>query len=676
MKLAPKPFLAPVTALSTALLFTLLAASPSCGGSDHASSASGGGGHSSGSSSNNGGAGAGDGCGDGALPNDIVDACGKVVPAAYRAMAAHYGTAAGITYRYGEPSTGAPPKATTLWEPPSQAFDPHGNGSPWPWQVGGPQSSPTDQNLGDYSSNQAQVIYAADKQDDPGVTDLQTLVMASNIYSESPVLPWVYYGGGHPDVNIVDYQKTLPKSSFVQPTALGRCPYGWCTESFTAFQGGLIMTAGENTARNHNALQLPANKVPTSISVTPTNEFLLVTVWDTQAIKGQVAVIALAGTCDGCEPGGSNAAKPYNWWGEWGEIYPGLRNYGDIGFMKLLGFVDIPGLLAPTEISAASNYVPSLDDEQGWLCSADGMNCRVQAHDLPLTNETNRQSFVTGANANRYSKSGMAVVVSKSEKKVAFIDLTPLFAKFNAMYFGAPADFAKTQSLGQNADQWPYTFSHDPSFSPKVAKVMSVSEKPTAVNTSIARTGLSWVATEDGKVQVYSLGGYLLDQPAKPADIKEIATVAVGKNPTCIAYAKHDPTRTDLDITHEVIVVSRGDQRIDWIGFDTTTHQGKVVRSLVDSRMVDPLWAEDEDNHGTESYLLKVTSYGTKSVLEYRYGPVIFHTNPGAPGNSVPAACQPPKGCGVGKDGTDLFEFGGSYKLPGGPFRITSANVP
>jgi hypothetical protein len=670
VKHAEKIFLTPATL--TALLFVVAVASSSCGGNDKTSSGAngGGGGQSAGTGGGN------DGCGTRAVPGDIVDVCGEVVPKAYRAMAGQYGTAAGIAYRYGAPSTGVPSKAPTYWEPPSHPFDPHGNGSPWPWQVGGPQSAPTDKNLDDYSSNQGQVAYAADKADDPGVTDLQTLVMASNIFSESPVLPWVYYGGGQPDVNIVDYEKTLPKSSFLQPTALGRCNYGWCTESFTAFQGGLIMTAGENTARNHNTLELPAHKVPTSISVTPTGEFLLVTVWDTEAIKGEVAVIALAGTCDGCEPGGGHAGAPYDWWGEWAEIYPGLRNYGDIGFMKLLGFVDIPGMAAPTEISAASNYVPSLDDQQGWLCSPDGMNCRVQAHDLSLSDETNRQSFVNGPNADRMSKSGMAIVVSKSERKVAFVDLTPLFAGFDAMYFGAPADFQKTKNIGQGDAQWPYTFAHDSSLAPKVAKVISVSEAPTAVNTSIARTALGWIATIDGKVHVYSLGGYLLDQPAKPSDIKEVATVFAGKNPTCIAYAKHDPTQTDLDVTHEVIVVSRGDQRIDWIGFDTASNKGKVVRSLVDSRMIDPLWAEDEDNHGTTSFVLKVASYGTKSILQYRYGPVIFFTNPGDPGNSVPAACQPPAGCGVGQDGKAPFEFGGAFKLPGGPFRITTANVP
>ena len=49
-------------------------------------------------------------------------------------------------------------------------------------------------------------------------------------------------------------------------------------------------------------MKLPANKVPTAIAMTTQSEFALVTVWDTDARKGQVAVIALAGLCDGCIP--------------------------------------------------------------------------------------------------------------------------------------------------------------------------------------------------------------------------------------------------------------------------------------------------------------------------------------------------------------------------------------
>ncbi len=46
-----------------------------------------------------------------------------------------------------------------------------------------------------------------------------------------------------------------------------------------------------------------------------------------------------------------------SFWGEWTETYPGLLNYGMFQFSKLLGAIDLPGMVAPTEISAASDFV-------------------------------------------------------------------------------------------------------------------------------------------------------------------------------------------------------------------------------------------------------------------------------------------------------------------------------
>jgi hypothetical protein len=101
---------------------------------------------------------------------------------------------------------------------------------------------------------------------------------------------------------------------------------------------------------------------------------------------------------------------------------------------------------------------------------------------------------------------------------------------------------------------------------------------------------------------------------------------------------------------------------------------GSITRTLQDSRLIDPISAEDNDNHGTESHVLSVADYTGRQIAQYRYGPVIFWTNPGAPGNSVVAACQPPNGCGM--NGSDPFEFDGAYATPGGAFQFTSANAP
>jgi hypothetical protein len=621
-------------------------------------------------------------CNEAGAPDgsDIVNACGAIDPRAYQALAPQLGAASGIAYRYGPPCNGADAGGIPTWlHPMDQHFDNMGNGSGWQWQVGGPEASKTDQNLDDYASNTGQAIYVADGAGDPGVLDLTPYTMSRNTFAESPQLPWVYYGGGNPDVNVVDYQKSM-SNPLRGPIAIGRCygNFGWCSNALIAFPDGSIVTTGSNTARNENASQLPPGKVPTAIAVTNSSEFALVTVWDIQNLKGQVAVFALAGTCDGCGPGGKKTS--YDWWGEWAAIYPGLRNLGDVGFMKLLGFVDLPTMMAPIEISASADYIPSIDDQQGWMCSPDGKNCRTTAYNLTLSNETNRQSFVAGPNAKRYAKSGFAVVISKSERKAIFLDLKPLFAKVQSMYFGTPANFALTQNVGQSADQWPFAFAHAPDFAPVVVKTVTLSQPPTSVKTSLQDVNRAWIGTMDGTLHVFDVGGYGSNMPASPSAIAEVGTVAVGKNPTWIAYAKHDWAnpiqKSTSTINHEIIVVSRGDCRIDWVTLSSDNREGTITRTLQDSRLVDPISAEDNDNHGTESYLLTVADYGGKQIAQYRYGPVIFWTNPGHAGNSVAAACQPPTGCPMGSNGGDAFEFGGTYGLSGKPFRFTSANVP
>jgi len=50
-----------------------------------------------------------------------------------------------------------------------------------------------------------------------------------------------------------------------------------------------------------------------------------------------------------------------------------------------------------------------------------------------LTSQANRDSFNNGANSGRYAKGGVAVVISKSEKKATFIDLKPLFTYVNGV---------------------------------------------------------------------------------------------------------------------------------------------------------------------------------------------------------------------------------------------------
>ncbi len=86
-----------------------------------------------------------------------------------------------------------------------------------------------------------------------------------------------------------------------------------------------------------------------------------------------------------------------------------------------------------------------------------------------------------------------------------------------------------------------------------------------------------------------------------------------------------------------------------------------IDRTLQDSRLVDPIAAEDADNHGTLSYVVSVADYAKKQVANFRYGPVIFETNGG----------QRFDICSSGD-----FEFGGALAVPCKPFALSVSNTP
>jgi hypothetical protein len=448
------------------------------------------------------------------------------------------------------------------------------------------------------------------------------------------------------------------------PVAVGHCggQTGFCNQSLVVYQNGVIGTSGNNTSNNQTTTKLPVDKVPTGIAITNDNEFALVTVWDTTALKGQVAVVALAGLCNGCDPYSSSGI--YNYWEEWGAAYPGLFNRGDIAFMKILGYVDLPGMAAPTEIAVTTglDQWATLDPNTalgiGWY--------------TPLTSQTNRQRFLSGGGYyGSYAKGGVAVVISKSEQKAAFIDLKPLFSYVNSVYFGGDqATFnARMASLGQADNQWPYTFTQQPSQVPTVAKTISLDQRPTAVKTSVfGGPSRAWVATQDGTLHIYSLDGYAnggsAPAPAEGA-LTEVGTVTgIGRNPTSIADSKGEPSGNKQT---QVLVNSRTDRKVSWVRFAANGNSGSIVRTLQDTRLADPIAIEDADNFATTGFVVSVADYAGKALRNYRYGPVVFTDG---------KACATTSSCPVTPTGNVAIEYGGAMAFEGKPFQLKTGNVP
>ncbi|MBS0344188.1 MAG: hypothetical protein JSS56_27090 [Proteobacteria bacterium] len=577
-------------------------------------------------------------------PN-ITDSSGNVSASSYRAMAQAIAKDRGIAYRYGTPSTasGMPqiPAANSTPYPKDSSY-----GTSVTWQVGGPY----DASAGDYSSNQGQYAFVPDNESQhAGIGTLEFLAQRNNTFSEAPQPSWTF-----PDNVALAPAGTNPYYNTNAPAAMGRCYGDTCAQSVIAFANGTVGVFGSNTTPTRTTVQLDAGKVPTAVALTNAGEFALITVWDTVNLKGQVAVVALA-------------SSQYHM--DWTEDYPGLPNQGTYDFMKVLGYVDLPGMMAPTEISATTGvqfesyhrmYPPTGSDPA--TCSSN-FNLAFQ---MPLrTSEVTRLSFAPGGcNYGAYAHGGVAVVVSKTENKAAFINLKPLFDYYQSMYFGTRSNFDQTANLGQASNQWPYPFSAASGQMPTVIKTVDLGKRPTAVKTALWTTQRAWIATEDGTLQLYSLGRYASDGAATPSDIALKGSVAVGKNPTALAYAKHDPAGGD-PIIDSVIVVSRGESKIQWVAFNPDFNGGSIRRTLQDSRLKDPVWAEDNDNHGTESFVLTVADYAGKQVSNYRYGPVVFRTNAGG-------ACQTSTACPP----AGQFEYGGSYGVPGKVFQVTGANVP
>ena len=619
----------------------------------------------------------------------------------YRALAADMGTDAGIRYRYGEASN-APVSQTTYPGPrPSKSYRTlsiqreemqrdgvkgnrgcGANGWCGEYQIGDYLMGEP----GDFSSSIANVAYlpdptAAGKQKAYGVASLQVNGIAHNVVSWKPEVSWTTYTGadsGWNDENTKRFSGdqatspigTVPMDQRPVAAARGYGRGGWINNTLTVFANGWILSSGSNTSHNFVKLKLPDRKTPTAIAITNSGEFALVTVWDTAALRGQIAVIALTDGCQGCET--TPAAQWGANWGSHRDRYPGLPGLGNYLGAKLLGFVDLPAeMKAPTEISATTGK-PN-DDYQR-------VRNFFQEH---IQTPTQRQRYLDGDLSTAIARTGMAVVISKSEKKAAFVDLRPLFSFYRLEYFAkTPSEFdAMLANRGDAPSQFPPTFDVAPRQMPTVARTIALPHPPTAVKVSLHAPHRAYIATQEGALRVFTLGDAYLDPqglvPGEAAHIRELFQVRIGANPTSIAYVKEKAALNPEGASalfgakrpeDHLWVLSRAERKATLLQFNGAKTAASPLKTLQDSRMGDAIAIEDVDNHGTESYLLTVADYAGRSVRNYAYGPLVMWTY-----DPAKAPCPKPRGCRLQGDGA--FEYAGSYTLPGRPFGLSISNI-
>ena len=493
------------------------------------------------------------------------------------------------------------------------------------YQVGGEWKK----DAGDYSSTQGQIVYFPDQ--GPGVDRVSIHQSDHGYFCQKPEAPW--NSGFRPEPSVAQWQKSGGKALGV-PLGMARGLSTWSNCGVIVFSSGFVGTAGTVTASGgHPSLTLPPEKLPVAITVTPRNEFALITVCDTKKMMAQIAVIALTG-------GGVKSFVH-----DWPDSHPCLANVGFLTGMKLLGFVDLPGIVAPTGICSVGNNIP------GRLNGPDGNAGMLRSFDLSRPGD--RNSFYKSGNETYTNSAGFAIVTARYENKACFVDLQPLFQHVREMYFTSDENYKKTRDQGPAPEQWPVTFEKDPSWMPKLVTTIDVKE-PTAATATFTggEKARAFIASMDGTVGIYAVGGLATDAAALPNQIGKVGEFKLGKNPVCLTHQKgsHD----------SFLAVSRGDREIEW--FKLTGDTATVTRRLRDKRMIDPVDVEVADTHGIETNFITVADFKGKKIINYRCSPINFATQGGM---KFP----------VGEDGKADFECGGTMDFPGYPFCVSATNV-
>src|SRR4030095_6107708 len=119
----------------------------------------------------------------------------------------------------------------------------------------------------------------------------------------------------------------------------------------------------------------------------------------------------------------------------------------------------------------------------------------------------------------------------------------------------------------------------------------------------------------------------------------------------------------------KLLVVSRGERKVQWVDFSADYNGGQVTKTLQDKNMRDPIKADENETNGSSVGVVTIASHEDKSILQYRYTTLFTH--------ELYSSCKP-NGCPTleAHRAPAGEEFGGRLLLPGKPFAVRSGNVP
>lgn len=422
---------------------------------------------------------------------------------------------------------------------------------------------------------------------------------------------------------------------------INRARVKWAIGGVVVYSNGLVGITGTGNDRIFfPCFKLPAGKVPTAVTVSANSEFAFITIWDTVNIKGQLAVIALKG--EETENDGVTLKHPmYRYYG-----LPSNLNGRNLA-MKLLGYIDL-NIKAPTSVTCGI-------DVSRW--DLDRMYFYRTGTKEPndLSTQAVRDKFLKEIDSyHRIARRGYVAVASRSENKIALVDIAPLLSYFRNTYLTSQASYDTTKNVGQEANQWPFAFSYKPESKPVVRHYITV-DQPTALLSGFEYAEDSpyknklYVGTLEKGLLTYNVGSYLTVTPTAPTLLQ---TQAVGKNITHLHNGRNSYRENDIWIT------CRGDRTVLLYKPADNSGAGAVVKVLRDSRLVDPVSVYKGYGRGPD--ILAVCDHNGKKIVSYMASPLNFW-------GYTPY--------GLGSDGKADFEYTLSTAIPGKPMYFSAAEV-
>lgn len=624
------------------------------------------------------------------IVNDIVDATGSIVTASYDAMLANGVANNDSWYAYLRgPAAASSAGGTKFFERPHTQFPgSFGGQALCKYEHGGP---PEPGGGGFFSTSQTDVACAGPTSGS-GVVSLQTSGYTSNVGMVSPQPQWQRnYSIEHPNLPTYRTAGTLPASGDVKATYVissNDVSSENGTSRIVITSNGKLVTVGSNTAGNSpHSLALDAGKFPVTGCMTSKAEFAFVPVWDSATRTGQVAVIICGGLFDGAKwddvsnpalwttSNPATALATEDWWAEWRQMYPGLPNQGNTAFMKVLGYVPIPGMSAPTSCAATTGFHPwqmigGITSPQGHGTPGYGMS-PISAHYTELRDG--------GTFGGRLARGGLLMVASKSEKKVAFFDLKPLFEWVYDSYYGANHTRGERQNLGMGATQWPQTMANSGvtmphiktiSFASTVNALKFTATQPSPITGN--RPAFGWVLTGDGICHVMACGNYVPSNrtglQGQPAEIFEKSTVAGFGSVSSVATMLGMKQTGNVDPNNGFWFVCRTTREIGFARMNTDGTGGSVAFKYTPhaDQCVDPIGLADIDNYSNETNAQIVFDYNGKRISTFRTD--ILHHNGSWSAWPQNTPVQLTNGIPV--------EYYGSFTTAGKPVHGLTANVP